>query len=321
MKGYGYAHCLLAVMSPLIPLFLRGLLVHILTKIFIVLVTLLAVGMVPLVATYTTNENSYRAKFRAADDLQKVAMIRAQDAETTLMSQRAQMQNEIDNRDSTIGTLRSEQAGTRSNLGSLQAKIDQLSAQLSQKEASLNALTSASEVNSELKQRFVEENYNLRDDIVVLQTQINEIEDVLEDKKLEADGAIRAERKAKEERKQLEDQLDEIRVRLNLYVSEYGELDTVATVATGVAPDRALSSIVLTVSRNNDEVLVEINAGARDGVQEGWIMTVGQDGTFLGRLQVVQVDINRSIGKVTLEDATHGLVVPGSSVYAVKGRN
>jgi cell shape-determining protein MreC len=119
----------------------------------------------------------------------------------------------------------------------------------------------------------------------------------------------------------MEDQLDEIRVRLNLYVSEYGELDTVATVATGVAPDRALSSIVLTVSRNNDEVLVEINAGARDGVQEGWIMTVGQDGTFLGRLQVVQVDINRSIGKVTLEDATHGLVVPGSSVYAVKGRN
>ena len=321
MKGYGYAHCLLAVMSPLIPLFLRGLLVHILTKIFIVLVTLLAVGMVPLVATYTTNENSYRAKFRAADDLQKVAMIRAQDAETTLMSQRAQMQNEIDNRDSTIGTLRSEQAGTRSNLGSLQAKIDRFSAQLSQKEASLNALTSASEVNSELKQRFVEENYNLRDDIVVLQTQINEIEDVLEDKKLEADGALRAERKAKEERKQMEDQLDEIRVRLNLYVSEYGELDTVATVATGVAPDRALSSIVLTVSRNNDEVLVEINAGARDGVQEGWIMTVGQDGTFLGRLQVVQVDINRSIGKVTLEDATHGLVVPGSSVYAVKGRN
>ena len=68
-------------------------------------------------------------------------------------------------------------------------------------------------------------------------------------------------------------------------------------------------------------MLVEINAGARDGVQEGWIMTVGQDGTFLGRLQVVQVDINRSIGKVTLEDATHGLVVPGSSVYAVKGRN
>jgi hypothetical protein len=33
------------------------------------------------------------------------------------------------------------------------------------------------------------------------------------------------------------------------------------------------------------------------------------------------VDINRSIGRVTLEDPARGYVVPGSSVYAVKGRN
>ena len=50
-------------------------------------------------------------------------------------------------------------------------------------------------------------------------------------------------------------------------------------------------------------------------------MTVGKNGTFLGRLQVEQVDINRSIGRVTLEDPSRGLVVPGTSVFAVKGRN
>ena len=93
--------------------------------------------MVPLVATYTTNENSYRAKFRAADDQQRVAMIRAQDAEAMLMAQRAQMQNEIDSRDATIGSLRSEQASTRSNMESLQTQIDRVTAQLNQKEASL----------------------------------------------------------------------------------------------------------------------------------------------------------------------------------------
>ena len=111
MKGYGYAHCLLAVMSPLIPLFLRGLLVHILTKIFIVLVTLLAVGMVPLVATYTTNENSYRAKFRAADDQLQIAATRfaLNNAETTLDRRNAlEMQKELDaTAILSIGTLRS----------------------------------------------------------------------------------------------------------------------------------------------------------------------------------------------------------------------
>jgi len=308
-------------MSPLGLLFFRGSLVHILTKIFIVLVTLLAVAMVPLVATYTTNENSYRAKFRAADDQQRVAMIRAGDAETALFAQRVQMQNDIDSRDAIIGSLRGDQASTRASLESLRAQIGRLESQLVQSNANLQALSSASEVNSELKQRFVVENYTLRDNIIDAERMIMEMEDLLEDKRLEAQGALRAEQKAQEERHEMEKQLDSMRSRLTAYISKFGELETVAIVDHGMAPDRTISSTVLTVSRNNDDVLVEINAGSRDGVQKGWIMTVGQDGTFLGRLQVEQVDINRSIGRVTLEDPSRGLVVPGSSVYAVKGRN
>jgi cell shape-determining protein MreC len=295
--------------------------VHILTKIFIVLVTLLAVAMVPLVATYTTNENSYRAKYRAADDQQRVALIRAGDAETALFAQRVQMQNEIDARDATIGSLRSDQATTRASLESFRAQIGRLESQLSQSNANLQALSSSSEVNSKLKERFVVENYTLRENIIDAERMIMEMEDLLEDTRLEAQGALRAERKAQEERHDLEEQLDAMRSRLIAYISKFGELKTVATIDTGLAPDRTLASTVLTVSRANDDVLVEINAGSRDGVQKGWIMTVGQDGTFLGRLQVEQVDINRSIGRVTLEDPSRGLVVPGSSVYAVKGRN
>jgi len=295
--------------------------VHILTKIFIVLVTLLAVAMVPLVATYTTNENSYRAKFRAADDQQRLAMIRAGDAESALLAQRVQMQNEIDSRDATIGSLRSDQAATRASIESLRAQVGRLESQLSQSNANLQALSSASEVNSALKERFVSENYTLRENIIDAERMIMEMEDLLEDTRLEAQGALRAERKAQEERYDLEEQLDAVRGQLTAYISKFGELETVVAVDTGMAPDRSLASTVLTVSRANDDVLVEINAGSRDGVQQGWVMTVGQDGTFLGRLQVEQVDINRSIGRVTLEDPSRGLVVPGSSVYAVKGRN
>ena len=277
--------------------------------------------MVPLVATYTTNENSYRAKYRAADDQQRLAMIRAGDAESALFAQRVQMQNEIDARDATIGSLRSDQTSTRASMESLRAQISRLESQLSQSNANLQALSSASEVNSALKERFVTENYTLRENIIDAERMIMEMEDLLEDTRLEAQGALRAERKAQEERHDLEEQIDAMRSRLTAYVSKFGELETVATVDNGLAPDRTIASTVLTVSRANDDVLVEINAGSRDGVQKGWIMTVGQDGTFLGRLQVEQVDINRSIGRVTLEDPSRGLVVPGSSVYAVKGRN
>tara|TARA_B100000959_G_scaffold272946_1_gene322890 strand:+ start:224 stop:1111 length:888 start_codon:yes stop_codon:yes gene_type:complete len=295
--------------------------VHILTKIFIVLVTLLAVAIVPLVATYTTNENTYRSKFRSADDQQRVAMIRASDAETALFSQRVQMQNEIDTRDANIGKLIGEQSNTRSSLSSLKAQIGRLQANLSQSNANLQALSSASEVNSELKQRFVVENYTLRQNVIDAERMIMDMEDTLEDARMEAQGAMRAEQKAIEERHEMEKEIDTIRSKLASYVSKFGELEALATVITGTAPDRSLSSTVLTVSRDGGEVLVEINSGSRDGVQEGWIMTVGQNGTFLGRLQIEEVDINRSIGRISLEDPSRGLVMPGSSVYAVKGRN
>mgnify|MGYP001233067185 CR=1 FL=1 len=294
---------------------------HILTKIFIVLVTLLAVAIVPLVATYTTNENTYRSKFRSADDQQRVAMIRASDAETALFSQRVQMQNEIDTRDANIGKLIGEQSNTRSSLSSLKAQIGRLQANLSQSNANLQALSSASEVNSELKQRFVVENYTLRQNVIDAERMIMDMEDTLEDARMEAQGAMRAEQKAIEERHEMEKEIDTIRSKLASYVSKFGELEALATVITGTAPDRSLSSTVLTVSRDGGEVLVEINSGSRDGVQEGWIMTVGQNGTFLGRLQIEEVDINRSIGRISLEDPSRGLVMPGSSVYAVKGRN
>ncbi|MCH2147393.1 MAG: hypothetical protein MK073_06220 [Phycisphaerales bacterium] len=294
---------------------------HILTKIFIVLVTLLAVAMVPLVATFTMNENSYRTKYRAADDQRRVATVRAQDAETSLAAQRMQLQQEIDSRQGTIDSLRSQSAQSLATISSLEARIGTLEAQVAQSNANLQTLTNASDVNSELKKRFVNENYNLREEVIDSERMVMEMEDQLEQARYEADEARRASQKSKEERYNMEKQLDALQARIDAYVSKYGELEAVTAVEAGIAPDRTMTSTVLTVSRNNDDVLVEINAGSRDGVQEGWIMTVGDDGTFLGRLQIEDVDINRSIGRVTLEDASRGLVVPGSTVFAMKGRN
>jgi Asp-tRNA(Asn)/Glu-tRNA(Gln) amidotransferase A subunit family amidase len=295
--------------------------VHILTKIFIVLVTLLAVAIVPLVATYTTNENSFRAMYNTADDQRRVSMTRATESEQSLVAQRGQMQQEIDARESTISAQRTEQANVRANVESLNAQIGRLEARLSQSSANLQALSSASEVNSELKQRFVNENYDLRKEAIDSERMVMEMEDQLEQSRYQSEEADRAKRKAIEERHNMEKQLDMLQARLDAYITKFGELEAFTIVDAGVAPDRTLSSVVLTVSRDFDDVLVEINVGSRDGVRKGWIMTVGSNGTFLGRLQIEQVDINRSVGRVTLEDASRGLVVPGSTVFAVKGRN
>lgn len=294
---------------------------HILTKIFIVLVTLFAVAIVPLVATYTTNENSYRAKFRTADDQRRVSITRATEAEQSLIAQRSQMQQEIDAREATISKQMTDQKNVRAYGESLEMQIGRLEARLAQSNANLQALSSASEVNSELKQRFVNENYVLREDAIDSERMVMEMEDELEAARYKSEETERAKRKTEEEHHNMEKQLDALQAKLDAYISKFGELAAISIVDSGVAPDRTMSSTILTVSRVFNDVLVEINVGTRDGVRKGWIMTIGDNGTFLGRLQIEKVDINRSVGRVTLEDASRGLVVPGSTVFAVKGRN
>ena len=83
-----------------------------------------------------------------------------------------------------------------------------------------------------------------------------------------------------------------------------------------------LDATVVSVRRGAEQTLAEINAGSRDGVQEGWIMTIGRSGNFLGNLRIIAVDINNATGIVELEDPNgRGRVEAGDRVYARRGRS
>jgi hypothetical protein len=90
----------------------------------------------------------------------------------------------------------------------------------------------------------------------------------------------------------------------------------------GIMPDKSLTATVVRVDRNAGQVLAEIDAGSRDGVKEGWSMTIGNGGTFIANLRIINVDINRSTGIVTLEDPkTRGPVQVGYKASATAGQS
>ena len=71
--------------------------------------------------------------------------------------------------------------------------------------------------------------------------------------------------------------------------------------------------------RGADSTLAEINAGSRDGVQPGWVMSIADGGKYVGNLRITTVDVNRSVGVVELEQAGKGEVRTGLRVIARKG--
>ncbi len=109
---------------------------------------------------------------------------------------------------------------------------------------------------------------------------------------------------------------------LSEYTARFGTIEgEVLAEDEGIAPDRNLQATVLDIARSNERTLVEIDAGSRDGIQKGWVMTVGDGGTFIGRLRIIQVDLNRATGILTLENSGRGKVKPGQRAYALAGQH
>ena len=133
------------------------------------------------------------------------------------------MQQDIDAREATIGSLRSSQSSTRASIESMNDQIRTLKSQLDQSNANLQALSTASQVNSELKERFVKENYDLREKLIKGTRQVMEMEDTLEQIQYEADEAERAKRKATEERRLMETQLIDLSDKYDAFVAKYGD--------------------------------------------------------------------------------------------------
>ena len=91
-------------------------------------------------------------------------------------------------------------------------------------------------------------------------------------------------------------------------------------VGERVVATRNVSATIISVRRDGNSTLAEINAGSRDGLQTGWTMTIGDGSTFIGNLRITEVDVNRCVGVVELEDrAARGEVKVGQRAIARSG--
>lgn len=292
---------------------------HILTKIFIVLVALLAVMLTPLVIVYASNEGTFRTKFLEADaraqaeaarqikasELQQVTASRFLAERTELEAAIAALRRERDSKDSDVRRVEAELAATRATQASMASQLATLAA--------------AAKADSELKDLLVKDLRDEREKALSAEKRFIEIDERL--RKTENDFATSeaARRDLQEQIRQIMDERDRALGEVNRYYAIFGKLPATQGAAATV-PDRDISSTVLNVRRSSDGVLAEIDAGSRDGVREGWVMTIADGGNFVANLRIIKVDVNRSTGVVELEDrAARGEVRSGQRVFSRLG--
>ncbi|MHC4306709.1 MAG: hypothetical protein ACYSW2_19850, partial [Planctomycetota bacterium] len=273
---------------------------HVLTKIFIVLVSLLAVLLVPLVVVYARNEDNFKARWAAAVDQAAVASQNVETSGITHAEERARLELQI--RELTDGRLDGELAASRNQQGEIRAD--------------LATISSAVSAGQDLIESLLSEVRTMRSEALAAERRSVELDEALRDITGQLESAVAARRAVQEELQQLREEHARALERVAVYVEKYGRVELEGgPLPPAITVD--LDATVVSVRRGAEQTLAEINAGSRDGVQEGWIMTIGRAGNFLGNLRIIAVDINNATGIVELEDPNgRGKVEAGDRVYA-----
>ncbi len=298
---------------------------HILTKIFIVLNSLLSVALVPLVMINTANDETFKTRWLDEQARAKEAVFSKDAAQGRWELQlRAEHDAANDYRtrmESAVREREREAEEARNALKRLAVK----EAEFGSLSASIQICNESNNFHIETIKATLDELNSLRSQLAEANTENNDLDRKNSVLQNQNEVLTSNNRRLKEDLDKALKERAEAQSKVSQFVAQVGDLPgarpgAIRDVAARVPADRALSATILNVRRGASGTLVEINAGSRDGVQPGWAMSIADGGKFVGNLRITTVDVNRSVGVVELEDAAgRGEVKAGLRVMSRKG--
>jgi predicted nuclease with TOPRIM domain len=310
--------------------------VHIITKIFVVLVSLLAVAIVPLAVVQSQNQAVLKQQVQDRD-ASLSGLRRDLDAERAL---RAKTENELQMQ---VRDLDGEKSRLVADVAQRDARVKGLEAEIAQMRIAQATIQQQVAVLAETDRTKTDLTKALNDELEKIRGRLADAEKIridLEQRVTKADADLEVAQSAVRDLKEQMAALEELKAtadqRLTQYEGRYGRLADASAVgasgspaSAGILPgsaapatfvDKDLVARVVNVRRSPEAVYAEIDAGSRDGVREGWVMTISDGDRFIGRLRISTVDPNRAVGTVELEEPSErGPVKAGQRVVARKG--
>ncbi len=291
---------------------------HVVTKIFVVLVSLLAILLVPLVVVYAHNEDSFKARYESAAARAAAADNNLQQQQIAHGAEIARLELELRDRATTNQQLARDLATAQADLQSARSDLVASSADQAKFRSDLATIASAVSAGQDVMESLLNEVRTIRTEALAAERRAVDLEEAWRDVNGQLQSAVAARRAMEEELQQLKEEHARSLEQLGAYVQKWGRLGT--DISRPPAPMIDLDATVTSVSRGSEQTLAEINAGSRDGVKEGWVMTIGRAGNYLGNLRIIAVDINHATGVVELAaPAGRGKVEAGDRVFARRG--
>jgi len=281
--------------------------VHVLTKIFVVLVTLLTMAIVPLVVVNATNEATFKTKFKSAETARASAEASLAAERSAWMNSQQKLEGDLRSMESRLADLQKQLDAKAVAVRKAEQEVAGAKALQASADSSIRILTENLAAGTKLSNTLLAELTDLRSVSMEAQRRLAELEVQYDARQAELEVAEAARRQLQEEVKRLTDEKDQAISTVAQYVASYGEMASggAAGAAARAVANRNLSATIINVVRGEGAPLAEINAGARDGVAEGWVLTIGMCGASAAVILIVVslVTANRRLPEFVEADA------------------
>ena len=266
----------------------------ILTKIFVVLVTLLSVATATLIVAFVTNVHNYKDGNVQLKSELAIAVQRAESAQADVERDLNAKNTELTQLSGQIGDLRQQVNTLTTERDRLQQAVvdgrrmnDDIGVRLDQLSSGFDQLATINGVlQTEIRVR--------REESLKLQTRNIELAAEVRDKSVTLDQAQLMVKRLKE---QLADAANRLR-ELETMTAGMREVESEDVVSP--RPDFPILGEVTDVREVGGSLLVELNVGMNDSVLPNMEFVLHDGGLFLANAQIIEVDENASGARVTL---------------------
>ncbi|MDA0803507.1 MAG: hypothetical protein O2819_07120 [Planctomycetota bacterium] len=307
---------------------------HILTKIFVVLVALLAVATVPFVIVQASNESTYRTNYIEQKSAAQSAHDELGAVRASMTRTESDLQAQLAAADTARAKLAADLEAKGADLMRSMQDAERLKAQAAQRDATFAVLAESDRSRGVLVESLANDLGEMRDRAVAAERQLMEVQKQLEVIASDFDAARSAQMALQEQLQRLREAKATATARVA--AAELVAADAMARSAAlgasgssaelpepqpapetaGVQPTIELEARITAVRRDGDTVYAEIDQGSRAGIANGWRMMIADGNNYIADLRIISVDTNSAVGIVEGESALRGSVEDGQSALA-----
>jgi small-conductance mechanosensitive channel len=267
--------------------------VHILTKVFVLIASVLSIMMAALAISYSVNADRITADYNDSQAA-AVAAINDQAAQkaahgqerAALQEDKNKLQDELASRDADTRRLEASNSELRIALRQAEAARESISSKIAQ--LGVTTETQAKiidEYKTELS-RLREAELSWRNDKIDLEKSLSDLESQV----IVYEQVKRA----------LQEQIEELRLAMNNLQNGGSSASASVQTPTEISGPLIRGSIdEVLVDQDSGDTLVKINLGSNDRIRENTRLYIHRDNTiYLGELVIFSVDLNHAVGRV-----------------------